>query len=201
MMRRGRTERTRTAVGQILCARERRVLFPKSDPSEATRRREARCVAGETREHTVECFAYVAYFKQGRADGIVAPRVAAETPARKNQTNRETSVVPPRRSSRRRREGLSTAFVTEDSQERASNRPNRAAQVVVAFYATDFSFTNTLDTIYGTGRGLMSQISFAYWSMVRSELNLPEKAVEMMEDSVQPASFLYAASTFAWHSM
>jgi len=47
----------------------------------------------------------------------------------------------------------------------------------------------------------MSQISFAYWSMVRSELNLPEKAVEMMEDSVQPASFLYAASTFAWHSM
>jgi len=120
---------------------------PESDPSEAARRREARCVAGETREHTVECFAYVAYFKQGRADGIVAPRVAAETPPRKNQ------------------------------------------------------FTNTLDTVYGTGRGLMSQISFAYWSMVRSELNLPEKAVETMEDSVQPASFLYAASTFAWHSM
>ena len=31
---------------------------------------------------------------------------------------------------------------------------------------------------------MMSQISVAYWSMVRSELNLPEKAVEMMEDSV-----------------
>ena len=55
--------------------------------------------------------------------------------------------------------------------------------------------------VYGTGRGLMSQISLAYWSMVRSELNLPEKAVEMMEDSVQPAWFLYASSTFAWHSM
>ena len=41
----------------------------------------------------------------------------------------------------------------------------------------------------------MPQISLAYWSMVRSELNLPLKAVEMMEDSVQPADSVYAAST------
>ena len=120
---------------------------PESDPSEAARRREARCVAGETREHTVECFAYVAYFKQGRADGIVAPaRRGGDSAAKKS--------------------------VHEHSTHRLRH-----------------------------GRGLMSQISFAYWSMVRSELNLPEKAVETMEDSVQPASFLYAASTFAWHSM
>jgi len=47
----------------------------------------------------------------------------------------------------------------------------------------------------GTLHGSMPQISLAYWSMVRSELNLPLKAVEMMEDSVQPADSVYAAST------
>ena len=47
----------------------------------------------------------------------------------------------------------------------------------------------------------MSQISVAYWSMVRSELNLPENAVEMIDDFVHPAAFLYAASTSAWQSM
>ena len=46
----------------------------------------------------------------------------------------------------------------------------------------------------------MSQISVAYWSIVRSELNFPENAVLMMDDSVHLSWFLYAASTVAWHS-
>ena len=47
----------------------------------------------------------------------------------------------------------------------------------------------------------MSQISFAYWSMVLSELNFPEKAVEMMELSVHFSWSWYAALTLSWHSM
>lgn len=49
---------------------------------------------------------------------------------------------------------------------------------------------NSIKNDYGTTHGLMSQISLAYWSMVLSELNLPEVAVDKMEDSVQPSWFL-----------
>lgn len=49
---------------------------------------------------------------------------------------------------------------------------------------------NSIKKDYGTTHGLMSQISLAYWSMVLSELNLPEVAVDKMEDSVQPSWFL-----------
>ena len=47
----------------------------------------------------------------------------------------------------------------------------------------------------------MSQISLAYWSMVRSLLNLPLNAVEMMEDLVHAVWSPYASSTLACASM
>ena len=133
----------------------------------------------------VTCFAYVAYLKQGRADCVVR----LEKPRKKSRRRLRRKKI---RRTAPSEVGRETLFVVE---------PTSIARLETSYVAHVRSTFLSAKPLYGTGRGLMSQISLAYWSMVRSELNLPEKAVEMMEDSVQPAWFLYASSTFAWHSM
>ena len=49
----------------------------------------------------------------------------------------------------------------------------------------------------GTGQGLTSQMSAAYSLMVRSLLNLPEPAVDMMDMRVHAPWSLYTSSTLA----
>ena len=65
-----------------------------------------------------------------------------------------------------------------------------AAFISMMIISLSINRRNSIKNDYGTTHGLMSQISLAYWSMVLSEVELTEVAVDKMEDSVQPSWFL-----------